>query len=205
MIILQLLSLDYLIIFIISIVLIIGAYQFYFWCQRQFIRPRKGLHTFIDSWFGYHSIWVWIYSGLYYPVIILTTLTITDMRHFVYTAFSYFILLAVQIAFFLFFPVESPIQWRKLVSNNNLSDRFLNLVLKFDADSNCFPSMHVSVAMLTALHIMNNKPEIGLWVMLFPVLIALSSLYTKRHYFLDIIPGALLGWGVFEIYRIIYF
>src|SRR3989338_6673730 len=170
----QFLSLDYLVVVILSVVLIVGAYQFYFWCQRQYIRHRKGLLTFIDSWFGYRPGWVWIYSGLYYPVIVFTTLTISDMRHFVYTAFSYFILLAAQMAFFLLFPVESPIQWRRLVSGKSISDKFLRFVQKFDADSNCFPSMHVSVATLTAFHIVANKPQLGLWIFLFPLFIALS-------------------------------
>lgn len=201
----RILSLDYVVIIVMAIVLIVGAYQFYFWCQRQFIRPRKGLYTFVDSWFGYYPSWIWIYSGLYYPFIIFTTLTIRDMRHFSYTAFSYFILLGIQMIFFLIFPVQTPLKWRKVVSDNYISERFLRFVLKFDKDSNCFPSMHVSVAMLTALHIANNQPLFSPWVFSFPIIIALSSLYTKRHYFLDIIPGALLGLVVFKIYGLIYF
>ncbi len=141
---------------------------------------------------------------MYYPVIVLTIMTIKDMRHFTYTAFSFFVLLAVQMIFFLLFPVESPHQWRTLVSGSGLSERFLRLVEKFDKDSNCFPIMHVSVATLTSLHIMVNKPMFSSWIMLFPILIALSALYTKRHYFLDIIPGGLLGWGGFQAFKIIY-
>ncbi|MEE9549476.1 MAG: phosphatase PAP2 family protein [Candidatus Binatia bacterium] len=201
----QVLSIDYLVMVTMTLVLIIGVYQFYFWCQRQLIRPRKELLTVFDSWFDYQPSWVWIYSGLYYPVIVLTTITIIDIRHFAYTAFSYFILLALQMAFFLLFPVESPAEWRNLVSDNNLSERLLRFVQKYDADSNCFPSMHVSVATHTSLHIMTNIPFFTFWIMLFPIFVALSALYTKRHYFLDIIPGALLGWGVFQIHKLLYF
>lgn len=198
-------SVDYFIVFIMTIVLIVGVYQFYFWCQRRFIKPRRELLTFIDSWFVYKPQWIWIYSGLYYPVIILTTLTLSDFRHFAYTAFSFFILLTSQMFFFILYPVETPIEWRKLVSDKTLSEKFLKFVMKFDADSNCFPSMHVSVAMLTAMHLLSNKSEVGVWVFLFPLLIALSSLYTKRHYFVDIIAGAFLGYGIFEIHKLIYY
>src|SRR3989338_1971457 len=128
----QLLSMDYLIVLVMTVVLIVGTYQFYFWCQRQKVRPRKGLLTFIDQWFGYRPEWVWIYSGLYYPVIVFTTLTISDIRHFDYTAFSYFILLTFQMLFFLFFPVESPIEWRNLVTGKNVSEKFLHFVMKID-------------------------------------------------------------------------
>ena len=46
----QLLSIDYLVMVTMTLVLIIGVYQFYFWCQRQLIRPRKGLLTVFDSY-----------------------------------------------------------------------------------------------------------------------------------------------------------
>jgi len=35
----QALSLDYVVMVTMTVVLVIGVYQFYFWCQRQFIRP----------------------------------------------------------------------------------------------------------------------------------------------------------------------
>jgi len=197
-------SLDYLIVIITTVILIVGAYQFYFWCQRQNLRKRVSLKTKIDDWFPYNAHWIWIYSGLYYPIIVLATLTVTDARHFLYAAFSYFMLLGVHMLFFVFFPVESKDTWRKQVKNKNLSDKFMQLVMKYDKDTNCFPSMHVSVAMLTALHIFMNKPEWGFWIFLFPLTITLSTLYTKRHYFLDTLPGALLGWLVFLMFKSLY-
>ncbi|MBI2654408.1 phosphatase PAP2 family protein [Candidatus Woesearchaeota archaeon] len=198
------LSMDYLVVISMTIVLISGIYQFYFWCERKHIRPCRSLLTFLDSWFSCHPSWIWIYAGLYYPVIILATLTLKDTRHFAYTTFSYIVLMLLQMIFFLLFPVETPVQWRKQVSGNSISERFLRLVHKADTDSNCFPSMHVSVAMLTSLHLTANVPKLGLWTLLFPLLIALSTLYTKRHYFLDTVPGAILGWIVFRIYNLIY-
>ena len=57
--------------------------------------------------------------------------------------------------------------------------------------------MHVSVAMLTALH---AYPSMGAAALAFPLLIALSCLFTKQHYFIDLPAGALLGWLVFKLY-----
>ena len=74
----------------------------------------------------------------------------------------------------------------------------------FDKSNNCFPSMHVSVATLTAYHLKTNIAGIGNWIFLFPVIIGLSALFTKQHYFLDLIPGALLGWFCFQIFLVIY-
>jgi membrane-associated phospholipid phosphatase len=79
--------------------------------------------------------------------------------------------------------------------------RFLALVQKFDAASNSFPSMHTSVATLTALHLV---PHLGPWSYVFPILIALSCLFTKQHYVVDLPAGAALGWGVFQLFQRMY-
>ncbi|MBI2134720.1 phosphatase PAP2 family protein [Candidatus Woesearchaeota archaeon] len=196
--------LDYSVLVIMAIVLIIGGYQFYFFCQRLVIIKSRSLHIFIDDWFPLYPIWVWIYTALYYPMIILAVFTVSSMEEFNYIALSFIILLFMHMAAFLLFPVELPKSWRQGVSGKNLSERLLKIVHKIDAPSNCFPSMHVSVAMLTALHILNNLPSIGLWIFLFPLLTALSALYTKQHYFLDVIPGAFFGWIAFKIFQLTY-
>ena len=85
-----------------------------------------------------------------------------------------------------------------LPRSRTLSERFLALVQKFDAPTNSFPSMHTSVAMLTALHL---APHVGAAAFAFPLLIALSCLFTKQHYLIDLPAGAVLGWWTFAAYR----
>lgn len=186
------------------IFLIIGVYQFYFFTQNHGKRQPKSLETFLDKKFHLKPKWTWIYSGLYYPVIILIIFSVDDMRAFNYTAMSYFILLFMQMAFFYFYPVATPASWRENIQGDRYSVWLLKLVHRFDKSSNCFPSMHVSVATLTALHLMNNTPSLGTWPILFPVLIALSALYTKQHYVADLLPGAALGWCAFQIFSVMY-
>lgn len=70
----------------------------------------------------------------------------------------------------------------------------------FDDRSNSFPSMHCSVATLTALHIF---PSLGVAVFAFPGLIALSCLFTKQHFVIDIPAGIALGWFTFELFRLL--
>ena len=70
-------------------------------------------------------------------------------------------------------------------------------VQKFDQSTNCFPSMHVSVAMLTTLHAWSS---LGAWGLLFPLLIALSCISTKQHYLIDLPAGALLGCLAYVVY-----
>ncbi|HSF01707.1 MAG TPA: phosphatase PAP2 family protein, partial [Solirubrobacterales bacterium] len=112
----------------------------------------------------------------------------------------YLVLLAFQMAFFVAFPVVTPEHWRAINRRKSLSERFLGLVHRFDARSNSFPSMHTSVAMLTALHLHANLGDLAFT---FPVMIALSCLFTKQHYLIDIPSGAGLGWLAYQVHRLV--
>jgi membrane-associated phospholipid phosphatase len=186
---------DYLIHLVLSVILIVGGYQFYFWCQRNSpVAPRE-FRLALDERLPYWPSWVWIYSFLYYPLIVCVNLVTSSAREFTHMATSYLVLLSLQMAFFLAFPVATPEHWRHYNQRRTVAERFLALVQKFDARSNSFPSMHVSVAMLTALHL---APHTGPLAFAFPVLIALSCIFTKQHYVVDLPAGALLGWGTYR-------
>ena len=186
---------------IISVFLIVGVYQFYFWCQRNYMAQPRELKLAIDEVIPYRPRWVWIYSFLYYPVLVAINWAVTSTRHFLYVALSYVVLLVFQMAFFTFVPVATPLEWRTCNTRRGRSERFLAFVQKLDGRSNSFPSMHTSVATLTALHLW---PMLGSWGLLFPVLIGLSCLYTKQHYLVDIPAGVLLGGLVFALFKLIY-
>ncbi len=192
---------DYAINLLLSLVLIVGVYQFYFWCQRNHLATPRELKLRIDDWIPYWPSWVWVYSCIYYPIILYLNFIIDSARHFTHVATSYMLLLGLQMLFFVLFPVTTPAHWRGYNRERGLSERFLALVQRFDARSNSFPSMHVSVAMLTALHLL---PHLGATAFAFPVLIALSCLFTKQHYVIDLPAGALLGWSTFGAYRALF-
>lgn len=188
-------ALDHAINLTLAVVLIVGAYQFYFWTQRR-TKTRGRYFSFKwDNAIPLRPAWVWIYSGIYYPAILIVVTSVSDLRHFNYMAFSYLVLLAFHMAVFLVFPVEVPPEWRATVATGTSpSQRFLALVQRFDARSNCFPSMHVSVATLTALHAAKNMPGSIVLPILFVVLIAVSCVLTKQHYLIDLPAGLVTGW-----------
>ena len=187
---------DYVIHLVLSVVLIIGGYQFYFWCQRNPLAEPRELKLPVDDWIPYWPTWVWVYSCLYYPAILYINVVVESPRDFTHLVISYLLLLGFQMAFFLTFPVATPEDWRAGHAQRNWSERFLGFVQSLDARSNSFPSMHTSVAMLTALHL---YPHLGTWVVALPVLIGFSCLFTKQHYVIDIPAGAALGWVTFRL------
>lgn len=189
------------------IVLIVGGYQFYFWAQRQTFYPARYLVTRADSWVSFDPRWVWVYSGLYYPMIVLAALSVNSWSEFSWVVGSFLALLAVQVIFFIRFPVAIPSEWRtnsavvSAKSRYPRSGAFLDLVWSYDKLRNSMPSMHVSVATMVDLTIHSNWPTAGLLGVCFPILIATSAIKTKQHYVVDVVPGALVGAAVFFMYR----
>jgi membrane-associated phospholipid phosphatase len=194
--------LDLIVNFSLAVVLIVGAYQFYFWCQRRTQKRARRFSFKLDNAIRLRPWWVWIYSGAYYPAFGVVVLSTKDLRSFNYMAFSYLLLLGLQMLIFLLFPVEVPPGWRQSRPNApSRSQNLLSFVQRFDARGTCFPSMHISVATLTALHTVRNT-NCG-WALpaSFVMLIAVSCVLTKQHYIMDVPGGVILGWLSFNVFR----
>jgi membrane-associated phospholipid phosphatase len=185
---------------VMTVFMIFGVYQFYFWCQRNALTGPRELSSFLDDQIPFRPGWVWVYSGLYYPLIVFANFCIDSPREFGRVALSYIGLLFAQMFLFTVFPVATPEHWRHYHPRRGLSERFLAFVHAYDGRSNCFPSMHTSVAMLTAMHMYGH---IGSWAWIFPLLISASCLYTKQHYVADVPAGAALGWAAYRFYAFI--
>lgn len=192
---------------VLSVVLIVGAYQFYFFTQRHPWREARTFHSPLDERIPFVPAWSWVYSFLYYPAILYLNLLADTPGDFTRMAFSFIVLLAMQMACFAVFPVATPEHWRERAraladaraqrGASAASLRFLDFVRHFDGPANCFPSMHVSVATLTALH---ASAALGPWAWAFPALIAVSCLFTKQHYLVDLPFGAALGAAAYALH-----
>ena len=185
---------DHFVTLALSVILIVGAYQFYFLPQRRPLRAPRTFNSALDEAMPFWPVWSWVYSFLYYPAILYLNWLVRDARQFMMLAFSFIALLFAQMLFFYLIPIQTPAHWRSINTGKSASERFLLFVQRFDGPTNCFPSMHVSVAMLTAMH---AAPTLGPVAFAFPTLIALSCIFTKQHYMIDLVFGALLGWVVY--------
>lgn len=66
-----------------------------------------------------------------------------------------------------------------------------DLLWLFDVPTNCFPSLHVALAMIAAAFWPDRRwrPAAIAWA----ALIALSTLTTKQHYAIDVVAGGMVG------------
>lgn len=193
---------------LIAVLLIVGGYQVYFLPQRYRLRNPISLMTSLDSRIPFKPRWVWVYSGLYYPFIISIIATLDDFRHYAFTALSFIILLCAQLVIAFFWPVQTPPTWREFDPNNSISEKFLALVHRYDDGGNCFPSMHVAVAILAACHLLANledgSPLLSGSVIVATVLILISTVFTKQHFLADLPAGVVLGAAVYWVFTVLY-
>jgi membrane-associated phospholipid phosphatase len=198
---------DALVAFVLAAVLIVGGYQVYFIPQRRPARRARTLPTSLDDRIPFWPKWVWVYSVLYYPFITSTILTLTNFRQFAYTAADFIVLLVAQVLIAYCMPVRTPDPWRQR-SRSSPSEKLLGYVQSIDRGGNCFPSMHMAVATLSALHIANNlSPHLGQLsdtVFVAPLLIGASALFTKQHYFVDLPGGVALAIASYTLYPLFY-
>ncbi|MGC8926600.1 MAG: phosphatase PAP2 family protein [Myxococcota bacterium] len=133
--------------------------------------------------------WSWIYEMLFiFPIFLVLILeTLDEVKK---VGFSIIMCDLVAYPIFLMFPVMSV---RPEVPMNTASEILLNFIYYVDLPTNCFPSLHVAVSMVSAFVIYHKTGFSGIWAITLGILISLSTLFTKQHYFLDVVSGLLLA------------
>ena len=188
--------------FLLTIPYVFIVYGFYFLFQRIGLkRGARELDEGFAAKISYNPRWVWVYSGIYYPIM-CTPCFLTDTKGMLVVWFSGIVLTALQAPFFIFYPIKTPKYWRQSNPKNVSEWVLIKLVQGVDGPSNCFPSMHVSVATLVGLHLCQILGSI--WytpIALFPILIGWSCLKTKQHYVVDLLPAPILGGVAYVISR----
>ena len=169
--------------------LIVGAYQIYFYPQKYHKNNTNIIEipeTYIDKQIPKLTWSVYIYNFVYYIGFGLLLIFIKSYKEFIYTCFRALLLLVTLFLFFMVFPYKL---------NDNTRDKgekniFLNLTQSCDGLTNAFPSAHVAIAVYISVVL---KKYIGNIAFIFPILIFISCLLTKQHFFIDCVGGACWG------------
>ncbi len=147
--------------------------------------------TIFDSWFPFIPFFSLIYISMFF-VIWIPIFELKDMRAYVYGFIS---VIAFTLPFFLFFPSQIV---RPEFAVTGFFTWLMSVLYAADFPHNLFPSTHVSLVLFSAL-VYNKKWYYGVFA-----LIALSTLFTKQHFVLDVMLGLIvgtLGYLVYEKFR----
>lgn len=76
----------------------------------------------------------------------------------------------------------------------------LRFIYSADHRYNCFPSLHVAQCFLAALACHRVHRGVGGVACVWAFLVGVSTLYTKQHYVLDAVAGAVIGYVAYAVF-----
>jgi membrane-associated phospholipid phosphatase len=135
--------------------------------------------------------WALVYGALYLFLIVLPVLTVRHEEHVRRTVFAYLLVWVSAYVCFLAFPTIAP-RPREVIGQG-FGTWGLRALYSADPPYNCFPSLHVAHSFVSALTCYRLHRGVGIASAIAASLVAMSTLYTKQHYVLDIAAGIFLA------------
>ncbi len=136
--------------------------------------------------------WAIIYGALYLFVIALPILVVRQDELLRRTFSAYLLIwITAYACFFVIYPTAAPRP--SLVIGDGFAVWSLRALYSADPPYNCLPSLHVAHSFVSALAVSRVHRRLGIIALMFALLIAISTLFTKQHYVLDVIAGVLLA------------
>lgn len=139
----------------------------------------------VDRFIPFIGWTVWVYHTQFI-FLLLSVGALKTRSSISRTLWSMALASALSFCIFLFYPTTLP---RPLIETEGLTAQAFQFLYSIDSASNCFPSLHVALACLAALGIMEERRRWGLLAIVWAGLICLSTMTTKQHYFADVIGG----------------
>jgi membrane-associated phospholipid phosphatase len=147
-------------------------------------RPQAPL-TFIDGAVPFIDWTVVVYLSVI-PQIIIGLVWIMG-KGWGRAMISGFVLFGIHFVFFMLYPLELP---RSALRPATQWAWVFDIVWAVDQPRACFPSLHVAVALLVSFIMGRRSLAGGLVLFAWASVVAVSTLTTKQHYFLDVAGGA---------------
>jgi membrane-associated phospholipid phosphatase len=142
--------------------------------------------------------WMLVYGSLYVFVLVLPLLVVRERSLIRRAMQSYLLVMVVSYVGFLLYPTAAS------RAGNVAGDGFGAWVLRFaydlDPPYNCFPSLHVAYAFVSALSCSRVHRGVGAVAAVWAALIGISTLYTKQHYVVDVIGGGLAAYLAYFLF-----
>jgi membrane-associated phospholipid phosphatase len=158
--------------------------------------PRPLPYLWIDGVVPFLPWTSWIYVSAFalIPIAFFNARTQLAAHRLFY---SFLALGAISTLFFVLLPTSYPRYRFPLPEGLSLAQSLpLVIIRTFDRVINCAPSLHVSGTVLACLALVSAKNKRVAIYVIWTLIVALSTMTTKQHYFVDVVAGALLAAAV---------
>jgi membrane-associated phospholipid phosphatase len=142
--------------------------------------------------------WMLVYGSLYVFILLLPVLVVRDRELFRRALKAFLMVMIAGYAGFLLYPTSAPRPGD--VSGDGFAAWTLRIAYAIDPPYNCFPSLHVAYSFVSALACYRVHRGVGAVAALWAALIGVSTLYTKQHYVVDVIVGALTAYVAYALF-----
>ena len=150
-------------------------------------RPSIALDDAMPLW----PSWMLVYGSLYMAGFLLPMVVIRGRELAHQTLKAYVFVMVVSYVGFLLYPTIAPRD--EGVEVTGFWEWLLKVFYDIDQPYGCFPSLHVAYAFVAAFACGRMHGGVGLAAGLWAALIGVSTVYTKQHYVVDAIAGAVIG------------
>jgi membrane-associated phospholipid phosphatase len=161
-------------------------------------RPAHSPMLALDRAWPLEPGWMLVYGSLYIFVVILPLVVIRERPLGERTLRAYIAVMLVAYAGFFLYPTAAPPH--PASGTAGFAEWTLRLAYDLDTPNNCFPSLHVAYAFVAALACGRVHRGVGAVAVIWAALIALSTLFTKQHYVVDVIAGGLMGYAAYRVF-----
>ncbi len=171
----------------------------FFTVKRHQVVPesRRYLATNLDRRIPFLPKMAIVYFSTYI-FILLPFLKLSDKRLFVAILASYVVV--TLISTLVHVAVPSQVKRVDDLSEYGLSGKMLGIFQQICKPYDNFPSMHVGYSVLVVgVYFLTSGSILGSLILVWAVMIALSTLFTKQHLILDVLAGTLNGAIVFSL------
>ena len=156
--------------------------------------PGQTLHVpelALDRVVPLQPAWAFVYGALYLFLIILPVFVVRQEEHIRRTVSAYLMVWITAYVCFLVYPTVAPRP--TTVVGEGFAVWGLRFLYSADPPYNCFPSLHVAHSFVSALTCYRVHRELGIAAVLCASLVAISTLFSKQHYIVDVVAGILMA------------
>jgi membrane-associated phospholipid phosphatase len=180
-------------------VLLVSLVPFYIFLPELFPPARRyAPEIAFDRAVPLQPAWALVYGALYGFLIILPLFVVRQEEQIRRTVFAYLTIWITSYVFFIAYPTIAP---RPLeVAGDGFFVWSLRTLYGADPPYNCFPSLHVAHSFVSALTIHRVHRGAGILTLIAALLVAVSTLFTKQHYVVDVIAGIVLAFIAYLLF-----